>query len=763
MDKKIGVYIDTGYGIGEALDIEALQGVVNDEFDVAVCRAENYWSEPDKLAIIRNDIASENLTHVLIAGPSMRVFQEVFRFEGVFTERVNLREHVVWCQPPNHEDTQMLAEDYMRMGVTKVTKYADREPFMEEDLSKDILVIGGGITGLSAALGAADAGYQVYLVEKEAQLGGWAAKFPKVFTGEPPYDEIVDSPIQKKIDAVNKHDKVKVFTSSRIYRIAGAPGTFEAIIRPDGPWIDEVNKKQDDWLKAQLARAAKAAGEKQEKSEEGEEVGGWGVGKEEELDFDHEAVKVGSVVVAAGWRPDDPSRFENLGYGQYPDVITNVQMEELAAAGKIKRPSDGKEVESIAFIDCTDQETENPFKYNSYVTCLATLKQAHYLRKSNPNGRAYIFYENMRTPGQYEKFYETMQNDPGVFLSKGSVLGVSNGDSELSVELQDTLLAERLRIKVDMVVLAAGMVPLTEDSAIVNLRYRQGPFLPENPHGFADSHFICFPYETQRTGIYTAGCLKQPMDFQGSESDAYGAALKAIQCTELVAQGKGVHPRAGDQSYPDLFITRCTQCKRCTDECPFGAYDEKPDGTPLPNPTRCRRCGICMGSCPERIISFRDHSVDMVGSMIKGIHVPDEYDEKPRVFVFICENDAYPAVDQAGIHRLQYSPFVRFLPLRCLGNINLVWIADALSKGIDGIMLIGCKYGDDYQCHFVKGSELAETRMSKISETLERLVLESERIEVHQLGVDEFDRIPELVDNFIDTLAEFDPNPYKGF
>ncbi len=153
----------------------------------------------------------------------------------------------------------------------------------------------------------------------------------------------------------------------------------------------------------------------------------------------------------------------------------------------------------------------------------------------------------------------------------------------------------------------------------------------------------------------------------------------------------------------------------------------------------------------------------MIGSMVKSIHVPDAYDEKPRVVVFICENDAYPAVDMAGINRLQYSPFVRFVPLRCLGNINLVWIADALSKGIDGILLIGCKYGDDYQCHFMKGSELADYRMGKISETLQRLVLESERIRVEQLAVDEFHRIPQIVNDFMDTLAEFEPNPFKGF
>jgi quinone-modifying oxidoreductase subunit QmoB len=763
MDHKIGVYIDTGYGIGDALDIEALSAVATDEFGVAVCRADSYWNDPDKLAIIRNDISSEELTAVIIAGPSQRVFQAEFLFEGVITERINLREYVIWSHPANDEDTQMLAEDYMRMGITKAGKYEDRPPFMEE-VEKSILVIGGGMTGLTAALEAAAADYQVYLVEKEPQLGGWANKFHKVFTGKPPYDEIVQSPIQEKIKAANDHDKIKIFTGQRVFSIAGAPGMFDVIIRPDGKWNDKLVKEQNEWLAEKKAREAKGDEEEEKAKPAAEEQAE--VEAEEtpdEVDFEHEKVRVGAVVLAAGWRPEDLSGRENLGLGTYPDVITSVQLEELAAAGRIKRPSDGKDATSIAFIECIDGKTDHPLLYSSSVSSLVTLKQAHYLRKSNPDGKAYIFYENMRTPGQYEKYYQSLQNDPGIFLSKGTPVAVSNGDSTLSVELKETLLGERLKVNVDMVVVSTGMVPLTQDSAILNLQYRQGPFLPENPYGFNDSHFICFPYETQRTGIYTAGCVRGPMDFQSCELDATGAALKAIQCVELTAKGQAVHPRAGDQSFPEIFLTRCTQCKRCTEECPFGAYDEKPDGTPLPNPTRCRRCAICMGSCPERIISFRDHSVDMIGSMVKSINVPDEYDEKPRVIVFICENDALPAIDMAGINRLQYNSYVRFIPLRCLGNINMVWIADSLSKGIDGIMLIGCKYGDDYQCHFVKGSELAEYRMGKISETLQRLVLEPERIQVEQLGIDEYGRIPELIDGFLDMLSEFDPNPYKGF
>jgi quinone-modifying oxidoreductase subunit QmoB len=759
MNHKIGVYIDTGYGIGEALDIDALSKVATKECKAALCKADSYWSDPDKLEIIKSDIAAEALTTVVIAGPSPRQFQAEFTFDNVITERVNLREHVVWCQPPNHEDTQMLAEDYMRMGVIKASKYDDRAPFMEET-NKDILVIGGGVTGMTAALEAAAAGYQVYLVEKEKELGGWAGKYKKVFTGKPPYDKLADSSFQDKIKAVKSDPKIKVFLESRVFTIAGAPGMFDVTVRPDGPWNEKLVREQNEWL---AAKRAKESQKEEETKQEAPKAEAAAEPTPEETDFPSETVRVGAVVLAAGWRPEDPTGFADLGYGTYPDVITSVQMEELAASGQIKRPSDGKAVDSIAFLDCGNLGAANPMLYNSSVASLVALKQAHYLRQTNPGGKAFIFYENIRTPGQYEKFYQSMQDDPGVFLSKGTPTAISNGSGNLTLELKDTLLGEQMKIQVDLVVLSTGMVPATKDAAILNLKYRQGPFLPENPYGFNDSHFICFPYETQRTGIYTAGCVKHPMDFQSSEMDATGAALKAIQCVELVSQGKAVHPRAGDQSYPELFVTRCTQCKRCTEECPFGAYDEKIDGTPLPNPTRCRRCAICMGSCPERIISFRDHSVDMIGSMIKGIEVPDEYSEKPRAICLICENDAYPAVDMMGINRMEISPFIRFIPLRCLGNISMVWVSDALSKGIDGIMLVGCKYGDDYQCHFVKGSELAGIRMSKFSETLTRLMLGSERISVHQLAIDEFHKLPGLIAEFMATLEESGPNPYKGF
>ena len=242
--------------------------------------------------------------------------------------------------------------------------------------------------------------------------------------------------------------------------------------------------------------------------------------------------------------------------------------------------------------------------------------------------------------------------------------------------------------------------------------------------------------------------------------DAAGATLKAIQCLHLTAQGKAVHPRVGDDSFPEFFLNRCTQCKRCTEECPFGTLDEDEKGTPKPNPFRCRRCGVCMGACPERIISFKNYSVDMLASMIKTVETSDDEDES-RFVGLICENDAYPALDAAGLARLKYSSDIRFVPLRCLGGVNLVFIAEAMNKGIDGVLLIGCKHGENYQCHFVKGSELCSVRLSKVQETLDRLQLESGRVQMVQLSINEYDQLPGIVDKFIEEVKEFGPNPFR--
>ncbi len=712
MDQKIGVYICSGCGIGDTLDTEALADVAK-EFKTDKFQTHPALCSPEGVDVIKSDIASGAVNCAVIGACSGRVKTDVFSFDPMETivERVNLREHVAWIQEPNHEDTQMMADDYLRLGIVRVQKSTLPTPYTET-IDKNILVVGGGIAGLEAAKDAALAGYSVMLVEKEPELGGWMAHWHKNTPVGPDYKELSPITIQESIDAVRSNPNIKVFTNTTIEKLAGAPGMFDATLSNGGG-----------------------------------------------------THRIGSVVLAAGWKPYDASKLEHLSYGKFPDIITSVQFEEMAKAGKITCPSDGSEPNAVAFIQCAGSRDENHLPYCSAVCCRVSLKQAQYVKEQNEENKALVFYKDMRTPEQQEEFYKKSQKDGVVFIKTDtSKLAFGEGsEMKLSIEGTDELLNEPIMMEADLVVLAVGMQPATLDDAILNLDYRQGPGMPELKYGFPDSHFVCFPYETRRTGIYTAGGVRQPMTATRAASDGSGAAMKAIQCVELTAEGKAVHPRVGDMSYPQLAITRCTQCKRCTEECPFGMYNEDEKGTPLPHPTRCRRCGICMGACPERIISFNNYSVDMIGSMIKSIHVPDEYDEKPRIIGLICENDAFPALDMMGLNKMQIPSWFRFIPLRCLGSLNLVWIADALSKGIDGIILFGCKFGDDYQCHYMQGSELANTRMDKIKETLDRLVLESDRIRFEQIALDDFHKLPGILNEFAERIQTMDPNPYKGF
>ena len=432
----------------------------------------------------------------------------------------------------------------------------------------------------------------------------------------------------------------------------------------------------------------------------------------------------------------------------------------MVASGEIVRPSDNKKPKSILFIQCAGSRDDKHLPYCSNYCCTTSLKQARYIRESLPDTLVYIIFKDIRAPGHYEEFYKETQKDDLTFLTKGEVSSISSNGDLQKVYINKTLIGEDITIDVDMVVLATGMTPVNSEA--LNLSYRLGKGLPDLKYDFSDSHFICFPYETRRTGIYAAGTSRAPMDITGCKEDAAGAMLKAIQCIEATKRGEAVHPRSGDKSYPDLYLDRCTDCKRCTEECPFGSYDENEKGTPLLNPSRCRRCGICLGSCPERVINFSDFSINSISAMIKAVQIPDEFEEKPRILAFVCENDAYPAIDMAGIKRHKLSPYIRIIPVRCIGSINKVWISDALSQGYDGILQIGCKPGDDYQCHFIHGSELTETRGENIQETLTTMMLETERIQTEFVEIDEFDRIPSIINDYIETIESIGPNPFKG-
>ncbi len=776
MDNNLGIYICSGCDIGESLNIERLVNAAKDSNKPLVCMSHEFLCGQEGINLINNDISEKKINKLVIAACSMRAKQDVFNFDplSIHTERVNIREHVIWISPANDDNTQLLAEDYVNMGASRAKKAACPEPLIQ-DLNKTVLVVGGGVTGLNAALNSAKAGYDVILVEKKSYLGGFPYSKYKKWETKPPFDKNVwiKEGLDALINSVENSKKIKIYENSKIKSVSGAPGKFN--------------------IEIEAAEGGDNSGVITETA--------------------------GSIIEATGWKPYDAKKLGYLGYGLTPDILTNVELEEfyseLSENGKtesftVKRKSNGEPVKSIAFIQCAGSRDANHLPYCSTVCCMSSLKEAALIRKNNPNANVYIIYKDIRTLGEYENFYRKMQDDEGIFMVKGVVSGVSYDDkgNAVNIKVKDTLFAEDIDLDVEMLVLASGMVPNSGEvegpagikldandatcqpasgagaptgascaaanppvgapqinkSGILNLTYRQGKEMPELAYGFPDSNFICFPYESRRTGIYPAGAVRMPLDTVFSVDDAKGAVLKAIQCMEQTAKGRAVHPRSNDMTYPFFDLPRCTQCKRCTEECPFGAIDEDEKGTPKYNPERCRRCGVCMGACPVRIISFKNYSPDIIGSMIKSIYIPEEpTDENYRILVFACENDAYPALDILGLNKINLSSNIRVIPVRCLGSINNVWYADALSKGIDGILLLGCKFGDDYQCHFIKGSELASYRMNNLKETLTRLVLEEERVRQIQLEFTDYMKLPEIVEDFVNKVKSLGLNPYKGF
>jgi len=735
-DMKIGAYVCKGCGLGERLDCDELATVAQRDGKAQVVQQHDFLCSTEGVKMIQNDIDNEGVNRVVIAACSRRAKSEAFNFQGVTISRANLREGVIWIRPNEddlQETTQEMAADYVRMGCAEA-KYSTLPASEQEKGSNDtILVVGGGITGMTAAIEAAKTGYPVHLVEKTGELGGAVAKMWKDVPMHTPYTDPVDTRVAAMVAEIEGSDKITVHLNSTVTKTSGAPGRFSADISTESGSTSTEN--------------------------------------------------FGAILQASGATPYDANKLPELGYGKSKDVVDRRELEQLAIAangGPIKRPSDGKEVKKVTFVQCAGQRSdkEGHLNYCSGDCCLTSIKQAMYFKDQNPDIETEILYDDLRTPGAPgEDFYRSGQNKM-VSFRKGKVSEVVAGNNGPLVKFKDLILDEDLEEEADLVVLATGMVansgvdidatPQNEPGewevsvdSILNLNYRQGKDLPHLKYGFNDSHFICFPYETRRTGIYTCGPVRRPMDTQQAIEDATGATLKAIQALESAKIGRAAHPRSGDLSYPIFRKEGCTQCKRCTVECPFGAIDEDEARFPVFNESRCRRCGTCMGACPVRVISFENYSVDSVGQQIKNCDMPDEFDEKPRILVLACENDAYPALDMAAQQGNSYSQFARVIPVRCLGSVNTIWVTDALNSGYDGIVLMGCQKGDDYQCHFVKGSEMANVRMSKVDDTLETLSLEKERVETYEVAITDIERAPRLINDMAEAVEKMGMSPFK--
>ena len=408
---------------------------------------------------------------------------------------------------------------------------------------KKILVVGGGFSGLTAAVETAEAGSDVIIIEKTPFLGGRVTQLNKYFPKLCP----PNCGLEINFKRIKNNADISFYTLAEVEKVSGQEGNFNVTVKLSPRFINDkcvgcnacteacpVEMPNEFNLGMDKTKAAYITHNQAfpfKYAIDGKHCKGSScakcaaVCKYDAIDLNMKpetiSLNVNSIILAAGWNPYDVSKLDNLGAGKIKNVITNMQMERLASpngptAGKILRPSDGKEVKNIAFVQCAGSRDENHLPYCSYVCCMASLKQATYVREQYPDSKARIFYIDIRTPGRYEQFYWKVKDDPNVTLTKGKVAKITEDSAtgDVSVVVEDVLAGRKITEKYDMVVLAAGMVPSTKDSAIpADISYTDDGFVVPS---------------SLKKGIYAVGTLKSPVDVAKSVQDATGVAIKSI-------------------------------------------------------------------------------------------------------------------------------------------------------------------------------------------------------------------------------------------
>jgi len=409
--------------------------------------------------------------------------------------------------------------------------------------NRKILVIGGGMSGLAAALEAAEAGSEVIITEKAPYLGGRVAQlhryFPKLC---PP-----TCGLEINFRRIRENPNIRFFTMAEVSQISGTAGNFEVTVQVAPRYVNDrcvacdacaqactawrvndfnygLDKTRAAYIPFDFAfpqkyvlDAAVCSGDCGRKCLEACKY------EAIELDMLPQTLKfqVGAIILASGWELYDATKMDNLGFGQVANVITNMQMERLAASngptgGLILRPSDQKAPKKVAFVQCAGSRDENHLPYCSYICCMASLKQATYLREKDPETEAHIFYIDIRTPGRYEQFFWKVRDDEKVHLIRGKVAKITQapGTDDVVVVAENTATGDKQSQTFDMVVLAVGMVPSTKSSPCpLPISYTPDGFIIE---------------ELLPPGIYAVGTLKGPLDVTKSVQDGTGAALKSL-------------------------------------------------------------------------------------------------------------------------------------------------------------------------------------------------------------------------------------------
>jgi len=666
MEPRIGVYIcHCGSNIAGTVAVEEVAQFASGLDSVVVARDYKYMCSDPGQNLIKDDIKELGLNRVVVASCSPRMHEPTFRracedagLNAYLFEMANIREHCSWVT----EDKQAATEKAKALVSAAVRRIYYQEPLetREVPVNSNVLVLGGGIAGIQAALEIADSEHQVYLVERDSSIGGHMAQFDKTF----PTLDCSACILTPKMTTVGQHQYIQLMTYSELEEVSGYVGNFQAKIRMKAKYVDQekctgcgrcqelcpisvpsefdqgLGKRKAIYIPFPYAVPNKAVidaescshlkGLKEGKDvcrlcEKGIEKKGIAGCEAGAIDFSQEdkivEVEIGSIIIATGFQQFDPSVIYEYGYGHYDNVLTGLQFERLSNAsgptsGEILL-TDGRTPESVAIIHCVGSRDQNYHEYCSRVCCMYSLKYSHLIREKIPNAQIYQLYIDLRCFGKgYEEFYNRLQKE-GVNFVRGraaEVTGVAETPEEkgkLVVLCEDTLISRQRRIPVDMVILSCGLEPRADAGEVARLVK-----ISQSADGFfLEKHPKLDPVATATDGVFVTGCCQGPKDIPDTVAQASAAAARVLA---MISKGK-VEVEAITSVIDEKL---CSGCKICKDLCPYGAisFDEEKKVCSV-NEALCKGCGTCVAACPSGAITGRHFTTQQLLAEVEGVLV----------------------------------------------------------------------------------------------------------------------------------------------
>jgi heterodisulfide reductase subunit A len=651
---RIGVYIcHCGHNIANIVDVHAVAAAGAALPGVVVSREYKYMCSDPGQELLQQDIRDHHLNRVVVASCSPLLHEHTFRtavartgLNPYFFQMVNIRENVSWVHEDGAAATRK-ANDLVRAAVRRVALHRPLEK-KKVPVNPDVLVVGGGIAGIHAALTLANAGKKVTLVEREPTIGGHMAMFDKTF----PTLDCAACILTPKMSAVKAHPNITLRTYAEVSKVDGFVGNYTVTVRRKPRYIsEELCVGCMECIDACVYKEARVPDEFNQ-----------GLGKRkpvyvpfpqatplvvvidpdtciavksgkckrtcveacdrDAIDLEQretfEEIKVGTIILATGFKTFDPTRTPYYGYGKYPNVYTSLEAERLVNAsgptGGELVLRDGRHPQTVAIVHCVGSRDRNTNRWCSRTCCMYSLKLAH-LIKEHTGAEVYNFYIDIRAAGKtYEEFYDKLLEE-NVHFVRGRVAEVTDWavipeeEGKLIIRVEDTMIGVVRRIPVDMVVLAVGMEP-REDAQEVRRLFNiscstEGFFLERHPK--------LAPVDTFTDGIFIAGACQGPKDIPDSVAQAGAAAAQALM---LIDSGEI------EQEPNTAYITaeECSGCKSCIPLCPYKAISFVTDtGKAWINEALCKGCGTCVGACPSGSIRQHLFEDDEIFSEIEGV------------------------------------------------------------------------------------------------------------------------------------------------